>query len=485
MSILSPRYSVRRKLVVMIASVTMFALIVNGIAMLIYDAINYNQSWKADIQAQADVVGQACVPALQFDDPKAAAANLAILGIRPRIHAAAIYDANGKLFAKFVRGDDPDRIPATAPTSESEIEGSNVRGTFPIVSEGRVVGIVLLEARYQLIERFWRYFAIVLCVMCLSMIAAFILTLRIQKSITQPILSIAGVARNITSRRDFSLRAPVETEDELGQLARSFNELLEEVTRRTSELQMADRRKDEFLATLAHELRNPLAPLRNALDILRLARDPRFPNAKVATEKADGMMERQITQLSRLVDDLLDVSRVATGKLQLRTEPTPLAEIIQNAVDTVQPLMHDRGHVFKLSATIPEISLLVDPVRLCQVIINLLSNAAKYTPTGGVVELDALRDTDYVTIVVRDNGIGIEPDKLADIFELFHQLDGSLHRTQAGLGVGLTLALNLAELHGGTITVASDGLNTGSEFSLKLPVSSIVSSHVQSMDSGR
>lgn len=475
MSVMSPRFSVRRKLVAMIAFVTMFALIINGLAMLVYDSINYTQSWKADIQAQANVVGQACIPALQFDDPKAATANLAILGIRPQIYAAAIYDGNGNLFAKFVRGGEADRIPATVPASANEGKGAIVRGTFPIVSEGRAVGTVLLVARYQLLERFWRYFVIVLCVMCVSMVAAFALTLRMQQSITAPILSIAGVARRITSQRDFSLRAPVETEDELGQLAVSFNELLEEVTRRTSELQMADRRKDEFLATLAHELRNPLAPLRNALDIFRLSRNPNFPNAKVATERAEGMLERQITQLSRLIDDLLDVSRVATGKLQLRPECALLPDIIQNAVETVQPLMQDRGHRFVVSRNIPEIAVFVDPVRLCQVVINLLSNAAKYTPEGGIVELEAFQDPNCVTIVVRDNGIGIAPEKLGDIFEMFHQLDGSLHRTQAGLGVGLTLALNLAELHGGTIAVASNGLNAGSEFSFKLPASSILS----------
>ena len=474
MMFLSPKHSVRRKLAVMVGAVTLFALVLNGLAMLVYDAVSYSHAWKADIQAQADVVGRASIPALQFDDPKAAAANLALLGIRPRIYAAAVYDANGALFAKFVRDGISEEIPAKSPTNGDRTEGPRVQGTFPIVSEGRVVGTVLLVARYQLAERFWRYSTIVLGVMALSMIAAALLTLRVQKLITGPILSIAQVARSIRSNRDFALRAPVETEDEIGQLALSFNELLEEVAQRTTELQTADRKKDEFLATLAHELRNPLAPLRNALDIMRMARTPNFPDARGAVEKAEGMMERQLTQLSRLVDDLLDVSRVATGKLQLRREIVALADIVNSAVETIVPLMRLREHHFELAGPVPDVNVFVDGVRLSQVIINLLSNAAKYTPRGGKVVLSCTRDDDSLTIAVRDTGIGIAEEKLAAIFEMFHQVDGTLHRSQAGLGVGLSLALNLAQLHGGTIMVVSDGLGHGSEFSLRLSLKAVL-----------
>jgi PAS domain S-box-containing protein len=231
-----------------------------------------------------------------------------------------------------------------------------------------------------------------------------------------------------------------------------------------ADLREADRRKDEFLATLAHELRNPLAPIRNALEVQKL---PGIDPAVV--EETRDVMERQFQQLVRLVDDLLDVSRVMRGKIELRLEQVDLATVVARAIETTRPLIEAQGHSLKIEMAEP---LLVnaDPVRLAQVVGNLLANAAKYTERGGQISLTAKRDGNQAVLTLRDNGIGIAPEMLAQIFELFVQADHSPTRSQGGLGIGLTLVKNLVAMHGGTVSAHSEGLGKGSEFAVRLPL---------------
>jgi PAS domain S-box-containing protein len=230
-------------------------------------------------------------------------------------------------------------------------------------------------------------------------------------------------------------------------------------------LRETDRRKDEFLATLAHELRNPLAPIRNALQILKM---PRVDAATV--ERSREMMERQVHHLVRLVDDLLDVSRVMRGKIELRKERIELATVVARAVETVQPLVDAQGH--QLSVRMASDSLLLegDPVRLAQVVGNLLTNAAKYTERNGRIWLTAERDGEMAVLRVRDNGIGIAPHMLPRIFELFVQVDHASTKAQGGLGIGLTLVKNLVEMHNGIVQARSEGLGQGCEFVVHLPL---------------
>jgi PAS domain S-box-containing protein len=255
--------------------------------------------------------------------------------------------------------------------------------------------------------------------------------------------------------------------DATGQPVRMPGVLVDITARRLLEdaLRDADRRKDEFLATLAHELRNPLAPLRNSLEILKI---PRLDSGTLQQTRA--MMERQVHHLVRLVDDLLDVSRVTRGKIELRKESVELANVVARAVETVQPLIAVQGH--RLDLSLPNESLLLDadPVRLAQVVGNLLVNAAKYTEANGHIWLAATREGDAVTLRVRDDGIGIAPELLPQIFELFVQADHTSSKAQGGLGVGLTLAQNLVQMHGGTIEAHSAGLGKGSEFVVRLPL---------------
>jgi CheY-like chemotaxis protein len=231
-------------------------------------------------------------------------------------------------------------------------------------------------------------------------------------------------------------------------------------------LRLADQRKDEFLATLAHELRNPLAPIRNSLEILNMP----YVDAETAARIRE-MMERQVQHLVRLVDDLLDVSRVTRGKIELRRQDVDLGSIVAHTVETVQLLMEAQGH--ELTVTLPSEPLFLDadPVRLAQVVGNLLTNAAKYTEANGRIALIAIREGNEAVLRLQDNGIGIAADMLPRIFELFVQGNHAATRSQGGLGIGLTLVKNLVEMHQGSIEAHSDGLGTGSEFVVRLPLS--------------
>jgi PAS domain S-box-containing protein len=230
-------------------------------------------------------------------------------------------------------------------------------------------------------------------------------------------------------------------------------------------LKEADRRKDEFLATLAHELRNPLAPVRNALQILAVAKDDRQ-----AFERTREIMERQVSQMVRLIDDLLDVSRISQGKLELRLGPTDLASVVYQAVEACRHLYESAGHELTISLPPGSIHLSADVVRLSQVFGNLLHNASKFTDKGGHICLSAERQVDHVAVSVKDNGVGIPPDKIGSVFDMFTQVDKTLERSQGGLGIGLTLVKRLVELHGGTVEARSEGPGRGSEFVVRLPV---------------
>jgi len=230
------------------------------------------------------------------------------------------------------------------------------------------------------------------------------------------------------------------------------------------ELKEADRKKDEFLATLAHELRNPLAPLRNALSILSISPDPN------ALDRLKEMMTRQVNQMVRLIDDLLDVSRINRGKLELRMEQVELVLIINHAVESCRPMADGSNHTVTVTLPPQPLVLSADPIRLAQVFTNLLNNSCKFTKDGGRISMSVERQGRDVVVAVKDDGIGIPPDKIDGIFEMFSQVDRTLEKSEGGLGIGLALVKRLVELHGGSIEARSEGLGKGSEFIVRLPV---------------
>ncbi len=246
-----------------------------------------------------------------------------------------------------------------------------------------------------------------------------------------------------------------------------IREHLAERQRTELSLRLADQRKDEFLATLGHELRNPLAPLLAALQLLKAAgvQNPVLSRVSV-------VMDRQITHLVRLVNDLLEVSRITRGLIEVRREPVDLAFVIHSAVDTSRPIIEAAGHV--LTIELPPAPVIVhgDQVRLTQVFANLLTNAAKYTNAHGRIDVVVRRNDERAIVSVRDNGIGLASEQLAGVFDMFTQVDRSSRRAQGGLGIGLTLVKSLVAMHGGSVEARSEGLGRGSEFVVELPVMS-------------
>ncbi|NLE87301.1 MAG: response regulator [Myxococcales bacterium] len=250
--------------------------------------------------------------------------------------------------------------------------------------------------------------------------------------------------------------------DELARTVAELERAERELTRMNRALAEADRRKDEFLAVLAHELRNPLAPIVNSLGVLKLllgdAPDP-------GVRRAEEAIERQTRHLTRLVDDLLDLSRINSGKIELRTERLRLNDIVSQAVALAQPSIEQRRHELRVHLLESGGEVVADAVRLAQVLSNLLNNAARYTEPGGVIELTCAQDETHARVTVRDSGRGIPPELLDKVFDMFVQEQSG----GGGLGIGLSLVRSLVRLHGGTVTVASDGLNRGSAFTIELP----------------
>lgn len=291
---------------------------------------------------------------------------------------------------------------------------------------------------------------------------------RLELQATNAMLAAANTALQVEQARELavlndSLR---QANAALGSQNVELHKEIAERGRIEKLLREADRRKDEFLATLAHELRNPLAPLQNALAIRRLG-------GGTGQGGLQEMMERQLALLVRLIDDLLDVARITRSKLELRKQPTTLRDIIESAIETATPTIEQREHSLTVVLPDTQVALVADQARLSQVFANLLTNAAKYSEPGRRIELRAHVAAHEVLVEVLDHGIGLAADELEGIFELFSQVDTSIDRAHGGLGIGLTLVRRLTEMHGGHVSVASEGLGFGSTFSIRLPLEQV------------
>ncbi len=478
--------SVRSKLILMAVATTIVALLTAFVAMLVVDARSAQRVWIDDLATQADIIADVAAPAVSFNDSASAARNLAVLRVRPQIMAGAIFTNSGQRFATWSRDGSAAGFPQRPEAAGHRIERGELVVFRPIVENGEPLGTVYLRSRYGLFDRVLSYGAILGGVMLGALVIAALVASRLQASITRPLQAVTQVARQVMLRRDFTLRVPGREKGEIGVLVEAFNDMLAEIGRRSDALQaanrtlehemtvreraeqaliVADRRKDEFLATLAHELRNPLAPIRTGLDILRI----RSGDAQ-ATQRATDIMERQLRQMVRLVDDLLDVSRINTGKFTIKMGRVELKAVVNDALEVVRSYIELHGHELVIDLPDRPVFLHGDATRLAQVLSNLLNNAAKYTNRGGRVTLSAGVEDKTLVLEVADTGIGLAPDMLDSVFEMFVQVDSTLERSNAGLGVGLSLARKLVELHGGTIQAFSEGLGQGSRFVVRLPI---------------
>ncbi|WOB05958.1 ATP-binding protein [Piscinibacter gummiphilus] len=461
---------------------TFLVLLVCSAALLTYEYITSRSNWAAEMRTQADFIAHNSAAALVFNDPRAAQENLSLLHLQQRIHTAAIYDKDGRVFA-FFRAQGQEPLPSTVDPALLRagvvFSGSSMTLAYPIRHEDERVGTVYIEGGHDMLGRIATYGLILIAVMSMGLGIAVLFFNRLLRRVARPLDEMTQVAQEVMTKRAWGLRARETEYQDIGVLVNAFNNMLAEVQARTSELEVemaervraeqglrqADRRKDEFLATLAHELRNPLAPMTTALALIRREKSP--PEVR---EKSMAILQRQLAQLVRLIDDLLDVSRVSTGKLSLRIERVELVDLLRGTVEMFQGLAGDKGLSLSFEEPGITVPLAGDAARLAQVFSNLLTNACRYTPLGGRIAVSVSCTDDMVEVAVQDSGLGIEPALQHRIFDLFEQGDKSLERGSAGLGIGLTLARQLVQLHGGEITVYSAGRNKGSRFMVRLPL---------------
>ena len=457
------------------------ALALNACLILAYEFSRYRNEAVEELHTQEIILAKALVPTLVFNDPEAASQQLSSLAERRDVLEADVFSANGRPFAHYLaHGQESSTAPAQNPlaTLGSRFSGDDLELAYDVYHDGERVGTLYLRAHHDVLSRIGSYVAIQALVIALSLGLALLVFGRVLGRITAPIGRVARVAQDVMAERDWRLRAPAAETREIAALVEAFNGMLAEMEANSAELgrevaerqraeaglRFADRRKDEFLATLAHEIRNPLAPMMNALSLLR-----RQDIVPAVRERALGILERQLRHVVRLIDDLLDVSRITTGKLSLQMSHVDVRQVLRSALELIEPTA--RARRLQLEARIPAGACWVigDAARLLQIFSNLLSNSCRYTPEGGRIAVHAEGDDGAVRIDVVDTGVGIDAALQERVFDLFEQGDKSLERGNTGLGIGLTLARQLVLLHGGSIAVASDGIGRGSTFTVRLP----------------
>jgi signal transduction histidine kinase/CheY-like chemotaxis protein len=509
--------SLRTKLVAVVLLTTFAALGVALAAMVAYDLRGYRQAWVGDLDTQAELLGLTSASALAFDDPKAATENLALLRLRPQVRAGAVYGRQGQLFASYAATPAERSFPAL-PDEPGVQVGQRQMAVFKhIVDQGEVVGTVYLRADYPLMDRVRHYAGIALAVAAVAMLVALGLSFWLQRLVTRPVLAIAEVAREVVERRDYSRRAERLTDDEVGQLAESFNRMMAEVERhaqenqqslrsierevgerriaqqevmrlneelerrvreRTAQLEASNRdlalatetaekanlAKSDFLSSMSHELRTPLNAILGFGYLLGAEGDA-LPPAK-RTDFTQHIVKAG-KHLLTLIDEILDLARIESSNLMLSLEPVGLDELLQECRGMIGPTADQLGIRLLLP---PEqgLQVIADRTRLKQVLLNLLSNAIKYNRPNGSVIVDCQAVApDRLSVAVRDTGRGLREDQLAGLFQPFNRL-GQEAGPVEGTGIGLVVTKRLVEAMGGAIQ-AHSRLGEGSVFTLELP----------------
>ena len=510
--------SIRRKLMSVVLLTTLVALVISLGTIVGYDLRAYHRNLVADISTQAELLGHMSSAALAFDDERLAQENLNLMRIRPRVTAGALYKADGSLFASYRANERVGELPAKVGKEGESIQGSSVELFKPIVDNGELLGTVYLRADYELAGRTADYLAIALGVTVLALLVALLLLRRLDFVITQPILDIADVAREVIETGDYSRRARKLSDDEVAQLVDSFNKMLAEIELRThalersngelaregeqrtqaqqevmrlnqelevrvhertmqlemtngelamamEEARSANYAKSAFLSSMSHELRTPLNAI---LGFAQILSSDRLPSTLEQKKEFAGHILKSGRHLLTLINEILDLAKVESGTVSLSLEPVGLDAILQECRDMIAPLASQRGIGMAFPDACP-LNVLADRTRLKQILLNLLSNALKYNREQGQVAIEcAPHASGRVRISVRDTGVGLDAEQLALLFQPFNRL-GQEGGTEEGSGIGLVVTKRLVELMDGNIGVSS-APGEGSIFWIELRV---------------
>jgi signal transduction histidine kinase/ActR/RegA family two-component response regulator len=481
---------IRRKLLLTTLASSATAVVFATGGFLVWDVLQFRREIEADVAAQMQLIADGVSTAVEFRDETVAREKLAALRLRPHAQLACLYDENDVLFEKYQR-DQATTCPSE-PVLRQQYGWSTLELLQIVTSGGKPVGTLYVRREMGDVQGRLRFAIVILAaLLLLSVGAAFLVAARMQRAIASPLLRLAHTARAISTGRDYSLRATPAANDEVGVVVHAFNDMLDRIGERTVELSKANtelqreieerrrverertaalererdanRLKDEFLATLSHELRTPLNAVLGWTRVLRSAQVE--PSTQ---ERALESIERNARAQSRLIEDLLEISRIVTGKLRLRVQNVDLAAIVDAAVEVVRPAAAAKRMRITVEIAARPAMTAGDPDRLQQIVWNLLSNAVKFTPPEGTITVRLERREGY-RLSVRDTGPGIDAGFLPFVFEPFRQADGTASREHGGLGLGLAIAKQLVELHGGTIEAHSPGHGQGATFGVHLP----------------